>query len=486
MAQPKTKTIQSGKARCFVSSWYNQFKWIHFCQTRLKVFCYYCVKGSSLSGRNIRADQAFVTTGFSNWKKAIERFKDHEHSVAHKNAVMTIAASKDPIDQQLLREVENTRKKHQQSLLKQLSVLHYLLRQGIAIRNDHAGGSNLSVMLEKVLDESAWVTEGKYQSPECINEMIEIMAHKVLRSLISDVQSHKWYSILADETRDLSNREQMVICLRWVSNEYEVFEDLIGLVQLDNITSDTIYSVLKDSIVHLGLDFGNCRGQGYDGAQNFQGHVKGVAKRFKDDNPAAISVHCLAHCINLCLQEVTRSCKCIKEALNFSMEAIQLIKLSPKRQVMFESIQKQEEPRPVTVGIRTLCPTRWTVRTGAMQAIITNYKTLEVTMEEASHGTDDCSRRASGVAALMEKFSTFFGMKISILLFSITEQLSCTLQGREINVDDSFTAVNACIWTLQRLRTDDEFEKFFKLVKQKHLVFVKNLFCQELDDHQGK
>ena len=253
--------------------------------------------------------------------------------------------------------------------------------------------------------------------------------------------------------------------MRWVSDEYEVFEDLIGLVQLDNITSDTIYSVLKDSIVHLGLDFGNCRGQGYDGAQNFQGHVKGVAKRFKDDNPAAISVHCLAHCINLCLQEVTRSCKCIKEALNFSMEAIQLIKLSPKRQVMFESIQKQEEPRPVTVGIRTLCPTRWTVRTGAMQAIITNYKTLEVTMEEASHGTDDCSRRASGVAALMEKFSTFFGMKISILLFSITEQLSCTLQGREINVDDSFTAVNACIWTLQRLRTDDEFEKFFKLVK---------------------
>lgn len=147
------------------------------------------------------------------------------------------------------------------------------------------------------------------------------------------------------------------------------------------------------------------------------------------------------------------------------MEAIQLIKLSPKRQVMFESIQKQEEPRPVTVGIRTLCPTRWTVRTGAMQAIITNYKTLEVTMEEASHGTDDCSRRASGVAALMEKFSTFFGMKISILLFSITEQLSCTLQGREINVDDSFMAVNACIQTLQRLRTDDEFEKFFKLVK---------------------
>ena len=82
-----------------------------FCQTRLKVFCYYCIKASSLNGRNIRADQTFVTSGFSNWKKAIEKFNDHKHSVAHKNAAMTIAASKDPIDQQLLREVENTRKK---------------------------------------------------------------------------------------------------------------------------------------------------------------------------------------------------------------------------------------------------------------------------------------------------------------------------------------------------------------------------------------
>ena len=27
----KTKTIWSGKAKCFLSSWYSQFKWTHFC-----------------------------------------------------------------------------------------------------------------------------------------------------------------------------------------------------------------------------------------------------------------------------------------------------------------------------------------------------------------------------------------------------------------------------------------------------------------------
>ena len=60
--------------------------------------------------------------------------------------------------------------------------------------------------------------------------------------------------------------------------------------------------------------------------------MSGVAKRFVEKNPAAISVYSLAHCVNLCLQEVARDVTCIKEGLNFAMELIQLIKLSPKRQ----------------------------------------------------------------------------------------------------------------------------------------------------------
>ena len=48
----------------------------------------------------------------------------------------------------------------------------------------------------------------------------------------------------------------------------------------------------------------------------------------------------------------------------------QLIKLSPKCQIKFESIQKQKERRAITVGIGK--PYRWTVRTGGMQEIITN------------------------------------------------------------------------------------------------------------------
>ena len=135
-----------------------------------------------------------------------------------------------------------------------------------------------------------------------------------------------------------------------------------SIIQLDNTTAETTYSSLKDSLLCLGVPFDKCRGQVYDGARNFQGHISGVAKKIQDDNAAVISVHCLARCVNLCLQEVAVSSQPIKEALSFSMEMIQLIKYYPKRQVMLENIQKQQEYSS-TLGIRTLCPTRWTVRT---------------------------------------------------------------------------------------------------------------------------
>jgi len=86
-------------------------------------------------------------------------------------------------------------------------------------------------------------------------------------------------------------------------------------------------------------------------------------------------------------------------------------------------------------------------------------------MKTASHGSDDCSRRASGILALMEKFKTYFGLKLSAFIFSITEYVSITLQGVDPNVDDCFTTINASIEALTQYRMDEQFTKFFESVK---------------------
>ena len=97
-----------------------------------------------------------------------------------------------------------------------------------------------------------------------------------------------------------------------------------------------------------------------------------------------------------------------------------------------------------------------------MQAIVTNYETLQSAMEVSSHGTDDCSRRAGGIVAIMDKFSTYFGLKLSILIFSMIEQLSVTLQG----INDCYYSVDVCIKVLERNRTNEYFKSFFNVIQR--------------------
>ena len=42
----------------------------------------------------------------------------------------------------------------------------------------------------------------------------------------------------------------------------------------------------------------------------------------------------------------------------------------------------------------------------------------------------------------MEKFLTFFGLKMADLVFSASEQLSTTLQAKNTTAQDAYTAVN--------------------------------------------
>ena len=82
-------------------------------------------------------------------------------------------------------------------------------------------------------------------------------------------------------------------------------------------------------------------------------------------------MHCLAHSLNLCLQDAVRVFLAIRKTLHLVMKLVQLIKWSPKRSSLFERVK--DEMSPETHDLRTLCPTRWTVRSGAIHAVITNY-----------------------------------------------------------------------------------------------------------------
>ncbi len=80
----------------------------------------------------------------------------------------------------------------------------------------------------------------KYTSPQIQNELIKIMSMNILREIACSIQESRYFSIMADEVTDSSNKEQLVVCFRWVDSNFFPVEDFVGLYHVDSITADTL------------------------------------------------------------------------------------------------------------------------------------------------------------------------------------------------------------------------------------------------------
>ena len=60
----------------FQTQWYQKFPWLHVSPGVEGVLCFYCSKAfySETSPLAKNADSAVISSGFENWKKALERF----------------------------------------------------------------------------------------------------------------------------------------------------------------------------------------------------------------------------------------------------------------------------------------------------------------------------------------------------------------------------------------------------------------------------
>ena len=44
------------------------------------------------------------------------------------------------------------------------------------------------------------------------------MSNAVVRGILSKIRDAQFFAILADETRDMQNKEQLAICIRWIDD----------------------------------------------------------------------------------------------------------------------------------------------------------------------------------------------------------------------------------------------------------------------------
>ena len=83
--------------------------------------------------------------------------------------------------------------------------------------------------------------DDKYTSPAIQNEMLEAMALGMMRQISANIQNATFFTIMADETAHVFNKEQLVICIPWVDDCFVIREDFIGMHPLERTTTTENY-----------------------------------------------------------------------------------------------------------------------------------------------------------------------------------------------------------------------------------------------------
>lgn len=69
----------------------------------------------------------------------------------------------------------------------------------------------------------------------------------MLREISENIQKATFFTIMTDETADISNKEQLVACIRWIDDNFAVHEDFIGMSPMERTTAGHIIAVLKNA-----------------------------------------------------------------------------------------------------------------------------------------------------------------------------------------------------------------------------------------------
>jgi len=99
---------------------------------------------------------------------------------------------------------------------------------------------------------------------------------------------------MTDETADVSKKEQLVICIRWVDDCFVIHEDFIGMHPLERTNADQVVAILKNApLLRINVNIQRVRGQYYDEAATKAEEKTGVATQIKTINGKCLYTHCI-------------------------------------------------------------------------------------------------------------------------------------------------------------------------------------------------
>ena len=153
--------------------------------------------------------------------------------------------------------------------------------------------------------------------------------HNDIQKKLVSIRLSNFFGIIADEYADISNKELLFMCFRWIK-DLRILEDFVGYYELPDIKRGTIVTAIKDSLIRMELSLTDLRAQAYEGANNMFGKNTSVSVQIATEQSKALSTHCQEHSLNLGIKATMINSKQMKDIMGTVTQIISLVKYSPK------------------------------------------------------------------------------------------------------------------------------------------------------------
>ncbi|KAJ1265531.1 hypothetical protein BS78_08G082600 [Paspalum vaginatum] len=430
------------------------YDWLEYSESKDATFCLYCYLFFELGKPDKFGSNVFA-------KMKCDDFMNQKRSMTQK----------------IYKHNKEEQQRYEIRLTSSLDIARFLIMQGDAFRGHDESSTSLKKGTYRELlgwyKDKVEVVKDAYDNG---NKNCQMVSHHIQKDLtkacleevmaiIMDEIRGKKFSLLIDESQDVSIKEQMAMILRFVNDEGKVLERFVGLQHVEKCTAAGLKEALVRMLSSHKLSISMLRGQGYDGASNMRGEFNGVQKLIRDENPYAFFVHCFAHQLQLVVVTVSTSTPAIADFFNYVPLIVNTVGASCMRKDALlakhhDTLVEKVESGEILIG-RGLNQESSLARPGdtRWEAII---DVLEIVKKDSIKPA--CNGGAFGLIGKMERFDFVFILHLMIELLSMTDMLSHALQRKGQDIVEAMHLILGVKDSLQDMR-DNGWEPLLKRVK---------------------
>lgn len=439
---PAPKRRRAGKHRKsgFDPKWTREFKWLEKVEIdgRLGMQCKLCKKHGKVP-RNGRG--SWCTEPCFTMRK--DKIMRHAESHMHRSAAVVEAEHGAGGIRQAFQDAVTLEVKAAIGCCK---CIYFLCKQEIAHTTTYPHLLTLAESLGCEYFKALNVgRNAKYTSPQIVAEFLDIISGLVEEDVLENVKASSFYSLMVDESTNISILKQLVLYGRCVVNG-ELKTRFLKIVDLADGKAPTIVDAITTYLTSVDLGIDTMSSFGSDGASVMTGRHAGVATLLRSKNVQMIAVHCICHRLALASAQASNEIKYLKQMKDHLFALWNYFHHSSVRMAGLKQIQ-QVMNSPELKMVKAV-DTRWLSNKAAVSALLRCLPAVLVTLQQQSDPT------AVGLLKVMTRYNFLASLLLLDEVLSAVSRLSLAFQRATIDLTVISPLLSSTVGTLEKIERE--------------------------------